>query len=576
MKRSASFDTLVGIWEHRVASTPDAEGLYGRKAGSWYALTWGQCGRRVEEWTAGLRSLGVGPGDVVAILSSTRPEFLLADMAILRCGAATTTIYPSAPEEDWSHIVRDSGAKLCFVEHRDQAERLAALCSLETIVLFEGRARDDSVIDVDELTRVGQGREADPVEVDGDDLATILYTSGTTGRPKGVELTHRGWVFEGEAMEKLGFMSAHDVHFLYLPLAHAFAKVLAIASIRAGVPTAVDGSLEDLDRNLRAIRPTLMAAVPRFFEKSWEILENEARKGGPLKQRAFDDSLDIGLQVARLREAGERPGAVLGTRYKLAQRLVFTRMRERFGGRIRLFISGAAPLSATIAERFLAAGMPVMEGYGLTESSAATFVNRLEDFKLGTVGLPLPGIDVRIADDGEVHLRGGGVMRGYHGLPAETAAVLDDEGWLHTGDLGHVDADGFLTITGRRGDLLHLSEGLRIAPRRVEDLLEAHPAVVRAVLFGEGQPFCVALIQAADPDSVQAAVDAANAELSLPEEVRAWALLPEPLRVEQGTLTPTRKVKRSVVEERYASLIEELYASAAVTEEATSSPPVVA
>ncbi|HJN76728.1 MAG TPA: AMP-dependent synthetase/ligase [Myxococcota bacterium] len=567
MKRSASFDSVVGIWEHRVTSTPDAEGLYGRRAGSWYSLTWGQCGRMAEEWSAGLRALGVGPGDVVAILSSTRPEFLIADMAILRCGAIATTIYPSAPEEDWTHILSDSGARLCFVEHREQAERLAALCELDTFVLFEGQGRQSRVIGTEKLTRLGQGHSCKAEDIGSDEVATILYTSGTTGRPKGVELTHGGWVFEGEAIEKLGFMGPHDVHFLYLPLANAFAKVLAIASIRAGAPTAVDGSLEDLAHNLRAIRPTIMAAVPRFFEKSWEMLENEGRSGGALMRRAFDDSVALGVEVARLRERGERPGALLSTRYKLAERLVFSRMRERFGGRVRVFISGAAPLSETVAERFLAAGMPIMEGYGLTESSAATFVNRLERFKLGTVGLPLVGVDVRIAEDGEILLRGSGVMRGYHGLPEATARALED-GWLHTGDLGHLDSEGFLTISGRRADMLRLLSGKRVAPRRVEDLLEAHPGIVRAVLFGHDRPFCVALIQAAEEADIEPLVEAANRELAPFEQVRAWALLPERLGVEQGTLTPTRKVKRQVVATRYSGLIDQLYASQAITEEA--------
>jgi len=565
VKKSASFDSVVELWEHRVASTPDAEGLYGRKNGSWYALTWGQCGRTVEDWTAGLRALGVGPGDVVAILSSTRPEFILADMAILRCGAFTTTIYPSAPEEDWHHILKDSGAVACFVEDREAADKLPEIPR----VLFEGRSIDDDLLDVDELVRRGSGQDREHAEVGPTDLATILYTSGTTGRPKGVELTHGGWVFEGESMEKVGFMGPHDVHFLYLPLAHAFAKVLALASIRAGAPTAVDGSLEDLGRNLRAIRPTLMAAVPRFFEKSWEILENEGRGGSVLARRAFDDSIEVGLMVARLREKRERPGAVLGTRYKLAERLVFSKMRERFGGRLRLFISGAAPLSASIAEKFLAAGMPVMEGYGLTESSAAAFVNRLEHFRLGTVGLPLPGVEVRIADDGEIQLKSGGSMRGYHGLPEATARVLDEEGWLHTGDLGRLDRDGFLTITGRRADLICLRSGERVSPRSVEAALEADPAVVRAVLFGEDRPHCVALIQAAEPERVGAVVETINRDLAGFEQVQGWALLPEPLRVEQGTLTPTRKVKRSVVAERYATLIDELYSESAPTDEAS-------
>lgn len=569
MKRqAATFDSVVGMWEHRVRSTPDLDALYGRKDGSWYSLTWRQCDRRMRHISAGLLARGMNT-QVAAIACSTRPEWILADMAILHTGGATTTLYPSAPRADQLHILRDSGAVACFVETRAQLDAFLGedLPNIHTFILIEGRAQgEDRVLDLESLEELGETWLTDRpdafdfLNVEPDDLATLMYTSGTTGRPKGVELTHGGWVFEGEAMEKLGFMNPGDTHFLYLPLAHAFAKVLALSSIRAGVPTAVDGSVEDLDRNLRAIRPTLMAAVPRFFERSWEILREAALDGGPLKRKAFDLAVETGLQVVERKEAGQPVGPLLGARYKVADRAVFSAMRERFGGRIRMFICGAAPLEKKVVRRFFAARMPVFEGYGLTESSAASVVNRAGAWRIGTVGKPLNGVHVRIADDGEILLGGRGIMRGYHGLPDATAQALRD-GWLHTGDLGQLDDDGFLTITGRRADLVRLATGQRVAPRKLEARIQRSPAVIRAVVFGDDQPACVALIQAADDATdaqIQASVDRANADGSPVQRVAAWARLPEALRVEHGTLTPTRKLKRRAIADRYRDVLATL------------------
>ena len=570
MKRQgATFDSVVGMWDHRVRSTPDLDALYGRKDGSWYSLTWRQCDKRMRHIAAALLARGVNT-QVGAILCSTRPEWILADMAILHTGGATTTLYPSAPLDDQLHILRDSGAVVCFVETREQLDVLLDqdLPDIHTFVLVEGRSRgEDRVVDLAAFEGEGETWLADHPEcfdflnVEPNDLATLMYTSGTTGRPKGVELTHGGWVFEGEAMEKLGFMNPGDTHFLYLPLAHAFAKVLALASIRAGVPTAVDGSVEDLDRNLRAIRPTLMAAVPRFFEKSWEILREAALDGGAVRRGVFETAIETGLRVVEKKEKGEPIGAFLGARYKLADKAVFSAMRERFGGRIRLFICGAAPLEKKVVRRFFAARMPVFEGYGLTESSAASVVNRADAWRIGTVGKPLNGVQVKIAPDGEILLGGRGVMRAYHGLPDETEHALRD-GWLHTGDMGRLDADGFLTITGRRADLLTLASGKRVAPRKMEARMQRSPAIIRAVVFGEGHDACVALIQAADDatdEQIEAAVDRTNRDGSALQRIVGWARLPEPLRVEHGTLTPTRKLKRRAIAQRYDGLLEELY-----------------
>jgi long-chain acyl-CoA synthetase len=569
---AAGFDTVVALWQHRTQATPDADGFYGRRDGSWTTLSWGVAGQRARAIACGLLALELDKGQRCAIACSTRPEWILADMGILCAGGATSTIFPSATLNDWRHILADSGARVCFVESKDQADRLLGLDlpELQHIVVIDGRVgRHARIRSLAQLEREGRAWDADhPGEYDDraesvspEDVATIIYTSGTTGLPKGVVLTHDNWVFEGEAMEKLGFMLAHDTHFLWLPLAHAYAKVLALASIRGGVPTAVDGSRKDLHDNLLAIRPTVMACVPRFFEKAWSRLERQAHRQGPVKRALFDRAMATGREMAERREAGEPPGPVLGARWRFFDRMVYQQIRDQFGGRLRIFISGAAPLSRQLALNFLGCGMLILEGYGLTESSAASLVNRPERFRLGTVGAPLNGVQLRIASDGEVLLSGRGVMRGYHGEQDDGALSVED-GWLHTGDIGRIDEQGFLAITGRKKELIITAGGKNLAPAPIEARLSSQSEIAEAVLFGDRQPYLVALLQAEDnvtDRELQHAVDRVNRELAHYEHIRNWARLPLPLSVEDGTLTPTRKLKRRVVTQRYGDLIDRLY-----------------
>ncbi len=569
---SAGFDTVVALWHHRTHATPDADGFYGRRDGSWTTLSWGVAGQRSRAIACGLLSLDLETGQRCAIACSTRPEWILADMGILCAGGATSTIYPSATLSEWQHVLSDSGARVCFVETKDQADRLLdlELPELQHIVVIDGRVgRHERIRSLEQLEREGRAWDADhPSEYDAradgvspQDVATLIYTSGTTGMPKGVVLTHDNWVFEGEAMEKLGFMLAHDTHFLWLPLAHAYAKVLALASIRGGVPTAVDGSQRDLLANLQAIRPTVMACVPRFFEKAWSELERKAHRQGPVKRAVFDRAMATGREMALRREAGEPPGPLLGARWRFFDRMVYQQIRDQFGGRLRIFISGAAPLSRDLALAFLGCGMLVLEGYGLTESSAASLVNRPERFKLGTVGAPLNGVELNIADDGEVLLSGRGVMRGYHGDQDDRALSVID-GWLHTGDLGRIDEQGFLVITGRKKDLIITAGGKNLAPQTIEAKLSSQSEIAGAVLFGDRQPYLVALLEAEDnvtDRELQDAVDRVNQDLANYENIRNWARLPRPLSIEDGTLTPTRKLKRRVVTERYEDLVHRLY-----------------
>jgi long-chain acyl-CoA synthetase len=453
----------------RVATTPDREAFRHPVGDQWVSLDWRQVGDRVRAIAAGLLALGVRPEDRVAIAASTRLEWILADFGILCAGAATTTIYPTTPAADVAFILRDSGARVVFAEDDEQLAKLRAhraeLPALTKVVRLDGAGGDDWVIGLAELERAGHDHlAAQPTAVDGavaavgpERLATLMYTSGTTGRPKGVRLVHDNWTYEGEAIRALGLLGPDDLQYLWLPLSHSFGKVLLSAQLAAGFATAVDGRIERLVDNLAAVRPTFMAGPPRVFEKVQHRITELAGSGA--KRRVFDWSMGVGRRAARLRRAGESPAGLLRLEHVVADRLVFAKLRKRFGGRLRFLVSGSAALSTEVAEFFHAAGVLILEGYGLTETSAASFVNLPDQFRFGTVGPPLPGTEARIAGDGEVLIRGPGVMRGYHHLPEETAAALDQDGWLHTGDIGELGERGFLRITDRKKDLIKTSGG---------------------------------------------------------------------------------------------------------------------
>ena len=591
----ASFDSVVAMWHHRLLSTPTTAGLHGRKGGTWYTLTWQACGRRARAIACGLQELGVVKGDRVALLSSTRPEWILVDMAILATGAATTTLYPAASMNETRHILRDSGAKVCVVENLAQADRVRSLSAdlpeLEHVVLIEGR--DPDMLTLAELEQRGSDfDQANPRAYDtrssavmGEDLATLIYTYGTTGTPKGVMLSHDAWVFEGEAMDKLGLLSPNDRHFLFLPLAHSFAKVLELAVIRTGVPTAVDGNNADLPANLLAFRPTVMAAVPRVFEKLHNRIVSEA-KLSPMRKELFERALETGLKVSRRRQRGERVGKLLQARMSFHDRTVFSKIRELLGGRMKTLISGGAPLSKGMAEFFHASGLLILEGYGLTESAAANFVNRPGRYRFGSVGLPLEGVEAKLSTDGEVLIGGRGVMQGYWRDPKATSEAIVD-GWLHTGDIGHFDEAGFLHITDRKKALVVTSGGKNIAPAPIESRLKAtSPWISEVLLHGDKRNFCVALIEldfeavakwaesnglgtmahrelAAHPQVralVQEDVRNLNKDLASFESIKDFALLPRPLSIEKGERTPSLKLRRRVVEEHFANELQAFYA----------------
>jgi long-chain acyl-CoA synthetase len=584
----------------RVEETPNAEAFRVPDGeGGWTSISWAETGERVRVWAAALLALGVERQQRVAIASGTRLEWILADLAIMSAGGATTTVYPSSVVDDVAYILSDSGSTVVFAEDDVQTaklrERREELADVVKVVTFDGTPDDDWVIGLNDFEALGTNLlagQADAVErciagTRSADLATLIYTSGTTGRPKGVLIPHSAWTYEGTAVEMQGLLRHDDLQYLWLPLAHSFGKVLLTTQLAVGFATAIDGRIDKIIENLAVVRPTFMGAAPRIFEKAHaRITTMTANEGGP-KKRVFDWAFKVALGADEMLLAGRTVPSRLAMQRRLADRLVMSRIRERFGGRIRFMVSGSAALDPDIAKWFHAAGMVILEGYGLTETSAGSCVNRPDNYRIGTVGYPFDGTEVKIADDGEVLLKGPGVMDGYHGMPEATAQTLVD-GWCHTGDIGEVDADGFLRITDRKKDLFKTSGGKYVAPSAIERMFKAIcPYVSQIVVHGDSRNFVSALISL-DEDAisewathhgvaggsyqeivtsaevgrlVQGYLDQLNARLNRWETVKRFVVLPRDLSIDDGEITPSLKVKRKVVEEHFRSDLDSLYAS---------------
>lgn len=613
--------SVAVLFVERVAATPDAEAYRhpvppasGEGPDDWRSLTWGEAADRVYAVAAGLVALGVRPEERVALAAATRVEWILADLGVMCAGAATTTVYPSTNAEESAYILADSGSRILIAEDAVQLakarERRSELPHLAHVVVMESADAEPAegdpegwVLSLADLER--RGREyltehPDAVEerigaIRSDQLATLIYTSGTTGRPKGVRLLHDSWSYMAKATVATGLIRPDDVQYLWLPLAHVFGKVLTSGHIEAGHVTAVDGRVDKIIENLPVVRPTYMAAVPRIFEKVYNGVAAKARAGGPAKFKIFQWAAGLARESAKISQDNfRRTGQAslpfpLAAKHKVADALVYAKLREAFGGRLRAAVSGSAALAPDIGYFFSGAGIHILEGYGLTESSAASFVNPGAAYRTGTVGKPLPGTEVRIADDGEILLRGAGIMAGYHELPEKTAEVLEPDGWLHTGDIGELSVDGYLRITDRKKDLIKTSGGKYIAPAEIEGQFKAVcPFVSNILVHGADRNFCTALIALDEPtilgwaaengmegksyEDVVASpatvrlidgyVKRLNEGLQRWQTVKKFRLLPRDLDIEHGELTPSLKLKRPVVEREYKDLLEEMYAGA--------------
>ncbi len=596
--------TVPDLFLERVGRTPSTEAFRYPDGGGWKSLSWAETEARVRAVAGGLHALGVRSEQVCAILSATRIEWILADYGILCAGACTSAIYPSSTAEECAYILADSGAVVAFVDTEEQVQKLASrraeLPALRAVVAFDGRATGDGwVVPFAELEARGRAHDqAHPgafeeiaAAVRATDLATLLYTSGTTGRPKGVELTHRCWVSQSLAVQRSGILDHEDAfQFFWLPLAHSFGKMIGTAQLRLGFPTAVDGRIDAIVENLARLRPTFVCAVPRIFEKVHARVLAQAREGGPVKARIFRWALEVGHACRTLERAGRAPGPLLSGQRALADRLVFQKVRHLFGGRLRFFVSGSAPLAREVAEFFDAMGIVILEGYGLTETSAATHCNMLTARKVGSVGRPFPGMEATVAPDGEVLVRGPWVMRGYHGLPEQTADALDADGWLHTGDVGEIDAEGFLTITDRKKDLIKTSGGKYVAPAELEGRIKTGcPLVSQVLIHGDRRSYVTALVTL-DPDAVRRwagmngvderdpaalarlpevdavvrrCVEKVNAALPRYATVKKFRILPAEWTEAAGELTASQKVKRKVIEQKYRAELDAMYGEAA-------------
>ena len=589
---------MAELFLDRVKASPDKEAFRFLRGGEWVSATWAEMHSSVEALTAGLLALGIQQEQRIGIASGTRYEWILADLAVMCAGAATTTVYPSTNADDTAYILADSETRIVFAEDDAQLEKLSAkrgdLPDVQKVVVFDGASDGDWVITLDDLADLGTKYLLDhpgcawelAETISADRLATLIYTSGTTGKPKGVRLPHRAWVYEGSAVAAMDLLGEDDLQLLWLPLAHSFGKVLLAAQLACGFATAVDGRVDKIVDNMAVVKPTFMGAAPRIFEKAHARIVTTQQSEGGMKAKLFDAAFKLGVEVDRRRFAGEGVPPWMSLQHSLFDRLVFSKVRQAFGGRIRFFVSGSAPLNREIAHWFHAAGLLILEGYGLTETAGGGFINRPDNYKLGTVGLPFEGTSVRIADDGEVQIQSPCVMEGYHHLPDKTAETFTDDGWLRSGDKGSLDEDGFLTITGRIKELFKTSGGKYVAPPAIEaKFMALCPYASQFLVFGEGRNFVVALITL-DPDSITTwakehgmgdasyaelakspgvkqmigeHVDKLNAQLNRWETIKKFAVLDHDLSLETGELTPSLKVKRTVVADKNKEVLDSFY-----------------
>jgi long-chain acyl-CoA synthetase len=557
--------TAPELWRDAVRDAPSHPAYLEETAEVWRPVSWQEAAERVEALARGLLARGVRHGDRVAVLSQTRLEWILLDWAVMSIGAVVVGLYPTSSAKECEYILGHCEAVLAFTEDDEQTRKLVsirgALPTLREIIPFDW---------LEKLESDGRlAKHLGPEPVAEEDLATLIYTSGTTGPPKGCMLTHRNLVTAAIRVVE-GMNQPGDVVLLFLPLAHSYGRLAHQAATHRGATVALVADAARMPEAMTAVRPTVLPAVPRVYEKVHANTLGEIERAGGLHKRIGLWALGVGARVSRARRDGASVGGLLAMQQRLADRLVFSKVRERLGGRLRVGVSGAAPLSPEVMEFFHALGVPVVEGYGLTETASSATVNAPADFRIGTVGRPVEGAEIQLADDGEILIRSDSVFAGYYKEPEATEAALTQDGWLRTGDVGEVDAEGFLRITDRKKDLIITAGGKNIAPQNLENALKTSRFVSQALVVGDRRPYVTALVTLDEAETassgrepralVQELVDEINRDRTRVEQIKRFVILPRDFSQEEGELTPTLKLRRKVIHEHFADEIERLYA----------------
>jgi long-chain acyl-CoA synthetase len=564
-----------------------------KREGSWHELSYVEMGEVATQIAAGLIGLGIEAGDRVCILGNTRPEWTFADLGIASAGAIVVPIYPTNSPEECEWVVGNSGARAIICEDAAQVAKIAAvrdrLPELETVIVIDGSEGAGDGLSLEELRQRGRSQDAAAVEqrvaaAKAEDPYTFVYTSGTTGPPKGCVLSHGNWSAVCHMIRELSTVQQGDVCYLYLPLAHVFARVVQLCCFDLGGTLAYfSGDTRQIVPELMDVKPTYFPSVPRVFEKIYTMATAQVQAAPAEEQARFKKAVELGMEVRTRQERGKDIPDELLKPFQRADEELFSKVRAIFGGRVREAGTGAAPIAPEILEFFYACGVPVLEGYGMTETTAVATVSTREHFKFGTVGRALPNVELKLADDGELLIKGPNVFQGYYRNEEATREAVVD-GWLHTGDLGDIDEDGYLKITGRKKDIIITAGGKNLTPANIENDLKQSRWISQAVMHGDRRPYPVALITldeeeivpwakeqglptdlpslAKEPavrDLVQAELDKANAKYAQVEQIKKFAILDHDLSQESGELTPTLKVKRNVVNEKYADLFDDLY-----------------
>ena len=568
-----------------------------KRDGAWHEISWQELRDIVCHVARGLLTLGIQAGDRVAILSDSRAEWVQCDLGIMTAAGITVPIYASSTPDQAAYILQNSGAAAMFIDTSAQLDKILAVRdqvpTLKHIVMMTDNpsSTDESILTLADL--IQRGRDATDQEavleqrlqgLTPEHEATYVYTSGTTGPPKGVVQTHGNHLFMMGSCGAIADLNEGDVNLLFLPLAHSFARLESFLGFYEGWTTAFAESIDALSQNMREVRPMLMISVPRVYEKVYASVQAGAA-GSSVKQAIFNWCVGVGRQASRLQQQGQPLPLGLRLKRHLAHRLVFGKLHAALGGRLRYFVSGGAPLAREIAEFFHAAGLLILEGYGLTETCPALTANRHDNFKFGTVGLALPGVDLRLGDDGEILARGPNIARGYYQRPEATAEVFLEDGWFATGDIGEIDADGFLRITDRKKDLLVTAGGKNVAPQNIENLLKGDPLISQAMVYGDRRPFLTAVLTldieaatayarelgisgetaaelAEDPQLrtlLEGRVERINQRLAPYETIKKFVVAREDFTEASNELTPTLKVKRQVVTQKYQAELDALY-----------------